>query len=131
MSSIFTQIINGNIPCHEVWQDDHHLAFLDIRPVKPGHCLVIPKEEISHITDLTPEAHAQLWKAVHLVSRKLKMASGCERVVMMVVGWEVPHVHVHLIPTNSGEDVAFPDPCDFDQADFPNWAQRISSAAEA
>ena len=128
MASIFSKIIAGEIPCHEVWQDDDHLAFLDIRPVQPGHCLVIPKEEISHVTDLSPEAHAKLWAAVHHVAGKLKKASGCERVVYMVVGWEVPHVHVHLIPTNSAGDTGFPDPCEFDPAHFPEWAQKIASA---
>ncbi|MFL2857115.1 MAG: HIT family protein, partial [Planctomycetota bacterium] len=96
--------------------------------VQPGHCLVIPKEEISHVTDLSPEAHAKLWAAVHHVAGKLKKASGCERVVYMVVGWEVPHVHVHLIPTNSAGDTGFPDPCEFDPAHFPEWAQKIGSA---
>ena len=128
MASIFTKIVSGELPCHEVWQDEDHLAFLDIRPVKPGHCLVIPKEEISHITDMPANRHANLWSAVHHVAAKIKAATDCERVVMMVVGWEVPHVHVHLIPTNSAEDIPFPEPCDFDTQEFAEWGRRIKSA---
>jgi len=128
MPSVFSKIIHGEIPCHEVWQDADHLAFLDIRPVKPGHCLVIPKEEISHITEMSAENHAKLWKAVHQVAGKLKAATQCERVVIMVIGWEVPHVHVHLIPTDSAEEIPFPQPCEFDTEEFPNWAQRIRNA---
>ena len=108
MSSVFTSIIAGEIPCHRVWEDDQHLAFLDINPIRPGHCLVIPKREISYIFDMEETEYTALWNAVRTVEKKIRNATGCQRVVVSVVGWEVPHVHVHLIPTD--EMANFPAP---------------------
>ncbi len=126
MSTIFTKIIAGEIPCHRVWEDDHHLAFLDIRPVQPGHTLVIPKREVSYLFDLTPEEQSALWESVRTVEGKLRGALGCARVVVTVVGWEVPHVHVHLIPTHAIGDVPFPPPCGLDPLELPALAARIA-----
>ncbi|HIG11494.1 MAG: HIT family protein [bacterium] len=108
MASLFTKIIAGEIPCKKVWEDDQHLAFLDIRPVQPGHTLVIPKREVSYLFDLEEHEYAALWSAARTVEAKLSRQLGCERVVVTVIGWEVPHVHVHLIPTNSIRDVGMP-----------------------
>ena len=112
MASLFSKIIAGEIPCRRVWEDSDHLAFLDIRPVQPGHTLVVPKREVSFMFDLSAEEYDALWQAVRTVEAKLREALGCERVVLSVVGWEVPHVHVHLIPTNGIGDFPFPGPCD-------------------
>jgi len=73
MGSIFTSIIDGEIPCHKVWEDDNHLAFLDIRPIQPGHCLVIPKREISYIFDMDETEYSALWSAVRTVEKKLRI----------------------------------------------------------
>ena len=101
MSSIFSRIVAGEIPCHKVWEDENHFAFLDLRPKAPGHTLVIPKKETSYIFDLGADEHAALWRAAHTVAAHLKDRLSCERVCVAVIGYEVLHVHVHLIPTNS------------------------------
>ena len=101
MSSIFAKIVAGEIPCHKVWEDEDHLAFLDLRPKRPGHTLVIPKREVSYLFDMDEAAHAALWRAAHHVGRHLKERLGCQRICVAVVGYEVPHTHIHLIPTDS------------------------------
>ena len=104
MSSIFSRIVAGEIPCHKVWEDDRHFAFLDIAPIGPGHTLVIPKEETDYLFDLEGEAYRGLWDAAHTVARRMRSVLDCRRVCVMVEGYEVPHVHVHLIPTDQGPD---------------------------
>ena len=130
MGTIFTSIIEGEIPCHRVWEDDFHLAFLDIRPLQPGHCLVIPKREVAYLFDMSDSEYSSLWNAVRTVERKLRLATGCARVVVSVVGWEVPHVHVHLIPTDELGDFPVPSPCDFDASRFESLARSIQEAGE-
>lgn len=100
-NNIFARIVRGEIPCHKVWEDERHLAFLDIRPVKPGHTLVIPKADGDYLFDLEPQRYTELMQAVRTVARLLKERTGCKRVVELVLGYEVPHAHVHLIPTDS------------------------------
>lgn len=116
MSTIFTKIIAGEVPCKKVWEDEHHLAFLDIRPVRPGHTLVIPKREVSYLFELEPDEYAALWNAARTVEEKLRKATGCARVVVMVIGWEVAHVHIHLIPTDELGDVGMPPACEMTDA---------------
>ncbi|MEC9475546.1 MAG: HIT family protein [Planctomycetota bacterium] len=130
MSTIFSSIIAGEIPCHRVWEDENHLAFLDINPVQPGHCLVIPKREVSYIFDMEKTEYMALWDAVRTVENKIRVATGCQRVVVSVVGWEVPHVHVHLIPTDEIGNYPFPAPCAFEAEELPILATRISEASE-
>ena len=108
MPSIFTRIVQGEIPSYRVYEDDDHLAFLDINPIQPGHTLVIPKQEVSVLFDLDADAYDALWRAVRKVEAALRKATACERVVIMVVGYEVPHAHVHLIPTNDIDDYPIP-----------------------
>ncbi|MCB9916734.1 MAG: HIT family protein [Planctomycetes bacterium] len=108
MATVFTKILAGEIPCQKVWEDEHHLAFLDIRPVQAGHTLVVPKREVSYLFDMAPDEYAALWSAVRTVEAKLRERLGCKRVVVSVIGWEVPHVHVHLIPTNTIHEVGMP-----------------------
>lgn len=110
MPSIFSKIIAGEIPCYKIFEDQNYFAFLDINPLAPGHTLVIPKKEIDYIFDLDDQALAGL----HLVSRKialaLEKAVPCKRVGMAVIGLEVPHAHVHLIPLNTMNDINFTRP---------------------
>ncbi|MHC5010454.1 MAG: HIT family protein [Planctomycetota bacterium] len=108
MASIFTKIVRGEIPADKVYEDEGHLAFLDINPIQPGHTLVIPKDEVSYLFDLSPAAYDELWRAVRTVEAGVKQATGCERVCLAVIGYEVPHVHIHLIPTNELGDWPLP-----------------------
>lgn len=130
MGTIFSSIIVGDIPCHRVWEDANHLAFLDINPIQPGHCLVIPKREVSYIFDMKPDEYTALWDAVRTVEKKIRNALDCKRVVVSVVGWEVPHVHVHLVPTNEIDNFPSPQPCAFNTDEFPAIATKISEASE-
>jgi len=104
MPSIFSRIIAGEIPCHKVWEDDRHLAFLDINPWCEGHTLVIPKVEHEYLFDMPEDAYQALHGAAREVAGLLKSKLGCARVCSMVVGYEVPHVHIHLFPTNAMSD---------------------------
>jgi len=108
MTSIFSRIVAGEIPCHKVWEDADHLAFLDINPVVAGHTLVIPKREVGYLFDMGEEEYAALWAAARRVSLRLKEVLGCKRVCVSVVGYEVPHTHIHLVPTKSSRE--FPPP---------------------
>lgn len=107
MSSIFTKIINGEIPCYKVAEDEHHLAFLDVMPIAKGHTLVIPKKEVDLIFDLDEEEYKNLWAFAQKVAKKLKAAVPCVRVGVAVVGLEVPHAHIHLVPMNEIKDLNF------------------------
>lgn len=98
--SIFTKIIKGEIPAHEVYEDDKTLAFLDIHPANPGHTLVITKAQVDKFTDLADEDYMALWAAVKKVSQRLLDILKTDRVKVSIVGTDVPHVHVHLIPFN-------------------------------
>jgi len=125
MSSLFTKIVAGEIPCHRVWEDEHHLAFLDIRPVQPGHTLVIPKREVDYLFDLAADEYAAFWNAVREVEALLRARLGFARAVLMVIGWEVPHLHVHLIPTESISDVPMPPPIAMSQEELAALAARV------
>jgi histidine triad (HIT) family protein len=125
MASIFTQIIQGDIPSHRVYEDESTYAFLDINPRQEGHTLVVPKMELDYLFDLPPAEYASLWETVAVVAAALRRTTGCERVVVLVLGYEVAHAHVHLIPTNRLEDIPFP-PVDTDaQGRLPETAARI------
>jgi len=107
MSSIFTKIVNGEIPSHKIAEDKDYLAFLDINPLVEGHTLVIPKEETDYIFDLEDEKLAGLIKFSKKVSKKIKAVIDCNRIGVSVIGLEVPHAHVHLIPIHSMSDMNF------------------------
>ena len=107
MASVFTQIVNGDIPCHKILEDDQYLAFLDINPIRPGHTLVITKRQIDYIFDLGDNLLSGLMIFSKKVSTAIKKATYCQRVGVVVAGYEVPHTHVHLIPTNSMSDFNF------------------------
>lgn len=107
MASIFTRIINGEIPCYKVAEDADYFAFLDINPLAEGHTLVVPKKEVDYIFDLDDETLAGMTVFAKKVAAKIKAAVDCKRVAVVVLGLEVPHAHIHLIPMNSEADVDF------------------------
>ena len=104
MASVFTQIINREIPSNILWEDDNYIAFLDISTMRPGHTLVVPKKEVDYIFELDDETYQGLFIAVKKISEALKKASGADRIGVAVEGFFVPHAHVHLIPINTHED---------------------------
>lgn len=126
MPSIFTKIINGEIPCHKVAENDQFLAFLDIFPKAVGHTLVIPKIEIDRLWDLDNSWYTDIWQYSREVALKIEKSIPCNRVGVQVEGLEVPHAHIHLIPLpdNGFAGLVKPDP---DQLDFAEIARRIRS----
>lgn len=127
MGSIFSRIVAGEIPCEKVWEDDRHLAFLDIRPVVRGHTLVIPKREVNYLFDLSADDHAALWTAAHTVARRLKEKLACKRVCVAVLGYEVPHAHIHLLPTNSMAEFPWAGGKPGDQAALRSLGETLRS----
>tara|TARA_B100000508_G_scaffold141054_1_gene145681 strand:+ start:5738 stop:6130 length:393 start_codon:yes stop_codon:yes gene_type:complete len=107
VSSIFTKIIKGEIPCYKVAENEHCIAFLDIFPLQKGHTLVIPKKETDKLFDLDSETYSELLSFTHKIAKGLEKAISCNRVGMAVVGFEVPHAHIHLIPINNMDDMNF------------------------
>lgn len=107
MSSIFTKIINGEIPAYKIAEDENFVAFLDAMPLVKGHTLVVPKKEVDLIFDLETEEYKNLWAFAQEVARKVKNAIPCVRVGVAVVGLEVSHAHIHLIPLNKVEEMNF------------------------
>lgn len=107
MASIFSRIVAGEIPCYKVAEDDNYFAFLDINPLAAGHTLVIPKKEVDYIFDLDDETLQGLVTFAKGIATKIKTKTGCKKVAMVVLGLEVPHAHIHLIPMNSENDVDF------------------------
>ncbi len=107
MPTIFTRIINGEIPCHKIAEDENFLAFLDIMPLAEGHTLVIPKKEIDYIFDLDDDLLAGLMLFAKKIAPALQQAVPCKRIGVSVIGLEVPHAHVHLIPLNTMNDINF------------------------
>lgn len=110
MPTIFSKIIKGEIPCHKIAEDENYLAFLDINPLVEGHTLVIPKKEMDYIFDLDDEAYNGLMAFAKKVAGPLKAAIPCKRLGVTVIGLEVPHAHVHLIPINIMDDMNFSRP---------------------
>ena len=107
MASIFTKIIKGEIPSYKIAEDDDHLAFLDAMPLVKGHCLVIPKVETDLIFDLGEDNFKNLWSFAQQVAKKMEKAFPEQRIAVAVVGLEVPHAHIHLIPITKMEDMNF------------------------
>jgi histidine triad (HIT) family protein len=110
MASIFTRIVNGEIPCHKIAETEEYFAFLDIRPMAKGHTLVIPKKEVDYIFDLEDAQLTGLHLFAKKVAKALESVVPCKRIGMAVIGIEVPHVHIHLIPLNSLQDITFTKP---------------------
>jgi histidine triad (HIT) family protein len=110
MASIFTRIINGEIPCYRIAGDERFIAFLDVRPLKPGHTLVVPRKEVDYIFDLDPETLAGLMLFAQKVAVAMKEVIECNRIGVAVLGLEVPHAHVHLVPITEESDLRFSNP---------------------
>jgi len=107
MASIFTRIINGEIPCYKVAEDDRYYAFLDISPMAKGHTLVVPKVEVDYLFDLDPQVLAGMAIFAQKVAKGIEAAIPCKRVGVAVLGMEVPHAHIHLVPLNKESDLDF------------------------
>ena len=110
MASIFTKIVNGEIPCYKIAEDDKYLAFLDVFPLTEGHVLVIPKQEVDYIFEMEDELFIGLQLFAKKIAKALKLAVPCKKVGISVIGIEVPHTHIHLIPMNNVEDMNFSKP---------------------
>lgn len=123
MTSVFTRIIQGELPGHFVWSDEDCVAFLTIEPLAPGHCLVVPREEIDHWVDLPAQTSAHLFRVAQKIGAVLRQEFDSKRAGLMIQGFEVPHTHLHVWPTNS--------PGDFDLSrTSPASAEELSTVAE-
>ncbi|MDA9026664.1 HIT family protein [Flavobacteriaceae bacterium] len=127
MSSIFTKIINKEIPCYKIAETDHFLAFLDVNPNAKGHTLCVPKQEVNKLFDLELSVYLDLMEFSRTVAIALEKAINCKRVGMTVIGLEVPHVHVHLIPLNLMEDAQFVKKEALVPEEFIQIANKIAS----
>lgn len=105
MSSLFTKIINGEIPAYKIYEDEKSVAFLTIKPQTKGHTLVVPKVEVDHWDDVPEEYFAHMWRTAQFVAKDMKEKLDCSRVGVMIAGFEVPHAHVHLIPCETIKDL--------------------------
>jgi len=131
MASIFTKIVNGEIPSYKIAEDDNFYAFLDIFPLAKGHTLVIPKKEVDYLFDLDEETYSGLNNFARRVAIALKKAIPCKKVGVAVLGLEVPHAHIHLIPMQSEQDVNFANPKKkFTPEEFENIRQSIVACFE-
>lgn len=128
MATIFTKIVNGEIPCYKIAENDQYLAFLDINPLAPGHTLVIPKQETDYIFDLDDNTIAGLMVFAKKTAIALKSAIPCKRIGIAVLGLEVPHAHIHLVPMQTEGDINFSNPkLKFSQVEFQQIAERIQN----
>ena len=127
MSSIFTKIINGEIPCYKIAEDENYLAFLDVNPNAKGHTLCIPKEEINKIFDMEEEHYLGLMKFSRKVAKALEKTVECKRIGVAVVGLEVPHTHVHLIPLQDMDDMRFQRKTALTKEESEEWAKAIQN----
>ena len=127
MSSIFTKIINGEIPCHKIAENDQFFAFLDIRPIAPGHTLVIPKVEIDRFFDLDNDVLSHFLPFAKPIAEAIEKVVPCERVGLMVAGLEVPHAHLHLVPIRTIGDLSFANAQPADQDALSQMAQHSTA----
>ena len=129
MSSIFSKIVRGDIPAYKVAEDEYYLAFLDIFPLAKGNVLVIPKKETDYIFDITSDEYLELWKFAQKVAKGMDKVIACERIGVAVIGIEVPHAHIHLVPLNNVSDINFERPkLKFSEAEMKSVSDLIKSA---
>lgn len=126
MSSLFKRIIQGEIPCHKILENEEFLAFLDIKPITPGHTLVIPKEEIDYIFDLEDDSLSRLMIFSKKVAAMIKKKISCKKIGIMVAGLEVPHAHIHLVPINAVSDLNFAKSKLASNEELKKTAEKIS-----
>ncbi len=125
MSSIFTKIVNGEIPCYKIAEDENYLAFLDVNPNAKGHTLCIPKQEINKIFDMEEALYLGLMKFSRKVAKAVEKTVPCKRIGVAVIGLEVPHTHVHLIPLHDMDDMRFQRKVTLTKEEFENLASDI------
>ncbi len=128
MPTLFTRIIQGQIPCEKIFENDRWIAFLDIRPVVEGHTLLVPKLEVDYVFDLPDDLLSEMLVTARPIAAALKSIVPCTRVGLMVVGVDVPHVHLHLMPINGGGDMDFKNSRPADAATLRGLGERIRSA---
>lgn len=126
MPSIFTKIINGEIPSYKIAEDEEYYAFLDINPLNEGHTLVIPKKEVDYLFDLDDATYSKHWLFAKKIAKAIEKTISCERIGVAVVGLEVPHAHIHLVPINGVHDIDFSRPkLQLSKEEFEDIAARI------
>jgi histidine triad (HIT) family protein len=131
MATIFTRIIKGEIPCYKVAEDERYFAFLDINPLKAGHTLVVPKQETDYIFDLDDEKLSGLILFSKKIAKAIRAAFPCNRIGIAILGLEVPHAHIHLVPMDSMEDINFKNPkLKFTPEEFKEIAEKIIEKLE-
>lgn len=128
MATIFSKIVNGDIPSYKIAENEDFYAFLDINPLKKGHTLVIPKKEVDYIFDLDADLLGKLHVFSQKIAKAIEKTITCKRIAVVVLGLEVPHAHIHLIPMDSEKDVHFSNPkMRFTQQEFENIAESIKN----
>ncbi|CAM3385702.1 HIT family protein [Zobellia roscoffensis] len=130
MASIFTKIINGEIPCYKIAEDDNYFAFLDINPNAKGHTLCIPKQEVDKIMDLDEDSYMGLMAFSRKIGKAIEASIDCKRVGMTVIGLEVPHVHVHMIPLTTMQNATFQNKVSLTEEEFKETAAKIKAALQ-
>lgn len=129
MTTVFTRIINGELPGEFVWRDDQCVAFLSINPMAAGHTLVVPLDEIDHWVDCSPELAAHLFAVTRKIAIAQQQAFDCERIGVIVAGYEVPHTHVHVVPTSTMSELSFANAAaSVSREDLVDWGERIRAA---
>ena len=129
MLSIFSKIVNGDLPAFKVEEDENHLAFLDVFPLAKGHVLVIPKKETDYIFDINSDEYLALWQFSQKVAKAMDKVIPCKRIGVVVIGLEVPHAHIHLVPINNVSDINFErTKLKFSDEQMNEVAQKISAA---
>jgi len=131
MSTIFTKILDGEIPGTFVYRDERCAVFMSINPMAPGHALVVPIAEIEHWIDASPDLVAHLFAVSHRIGRAQERAFRCEKVGVIIAGYEVPHAHIHVVPTNHESELSFANAAaSVDRDDLEEWADSIRTALE-
>jgi len=131
MASIFSKIINDEIPAYKILENENFLAFLDIFPLAKGHVLVIPKKEIDYLFDISSDDYGELWKFAQQVAKAMDKVIDCKRIGVAVIGLEVPHAHIHLVPLNNVSDINFERPkLSFSEEEMNEVAQKIRKAIQ-
>ena len=131
MASIFSKIISDEIPAYKILENENFLAFLDIFPLAKGHVLVIPKKEIDYLFDISSDEYGELWKFAQQVAKAMDKVIDCKRIGVAVIGLEVPHAHIHLVPLNNVSDINFERPkLSFSEEEMNEFAQNIRKAIQ-
>jgi len=131
VATIFTRIIDGEIPGTFVWRDDRCVVFLSINPISPGHALVVPIDEIDHWVDAPPDLNAHLFRVAQIIGQAQKAAFDCDRVGLIIAGYEIPHLHVHVIPTKSIREFNFALAANADPEDLAIAADLLRAELRA